>query len=128
MGLISGFYIHQISPIILPTTVVSINETRTLTDIISGLIDGGNKISVEINENDVCYWIRPTIDGKYIIEIKKYQSMVKKCFGLDLDESRITLENGVNIIGDTDCLCNGEKYSLERVIEGERVDVKITKV
>jgi len=106
-------------------------STETETDLvfaIEKLISGEDEIILEITESDVCYWIRPTHDGKnYLLEIKKYQSTTGKCFGSVVDEYHITLEHGMNIIGDTDCLCSEEKYQLERVVGERRVDLKITR-
>jgi hypothetical protein len=110
------------------TSILESTETETnIASALEKLVGGKDKVIVEIPEKDVCYWIRSTRDVKYFFEIKKYQSKTGKCFGLAVDESSVTLENGMNVLGDTDCLCSGEKYLLEKVVEGQRVDLKITK-
>jgi len=110
------------------TSILEYTETENnIVSAVEKLISGKDKVIFEIPEENVCYWIRSTRDVKYFIEIKKYQSTTGKCFGLAVDESRVTLENGMNVLGDTDCLCSGKKYLLERVVEGQRIDLKITK-
>jgi hypothetical protein len=110
------------------TNILESTETETnITSAVEKLIDGKNKVIVEISEKDVCYWVRSTRDVKYFLEIKKYQSTTGKCFGLTVEESHVTLENGMNVLGDNDCLCSGKKYLLERVVEEQRIDLKITK-
>jgi len=110
------------------TNILESTETdNKLAPAVEKIIGGQDKIIVEIQEKDVCYWIRSSRDVEYFLEIKKYQSPIGKCFGLTVDNSRVNLENGMNVLGDTDCLCGGQKYLLERIMEGQRVDLKITK-
>jgi len=108
-----------------------LQSTEIETNLVSAvekLISGKNEIIVEITDSNVCYWIRPTHNEKnYLLEIKKYQSTTGKCIGLVVDESHIALEHGINILGDTDCLCSGKRYFLERVVEGQRVDLMVIK-
>ncbi len=106
----------------------SITDTKVLVNTISQLINDKDRLTIVINEKGICYWIRSTLKQKNLIEIKKYKSSAEKCFGVFFDESYIPLEHGINILGDTDCLCEGQEYILEIVNQGERNDLKISRV
>jgi len=105
----------------------SVTETKVLVNTISQLMNDKSRVIIEINEKNVCYWVRSSFNQKNLIEIKKYQSTEEKCFGVVFDESYVPLEHGINILGETDCLCGGQEYILEIVSEGKRNDLRITR-
>jgi hypothetical protein len=84
-------------------------KTETnFTSAIVELLKGGDEVLVQTSESNVCYWITPTRDKGYYIEIKKYSSENKECYGKLLEESMIPTDKPINIIGKTNCLCSNE--------------------
>lgn len=93
-------------------------STETKTDLvfaIEKLIDGQDGILIEITDNNICYWIRPTMnETKYLLEINEYESTndMRGCVGFLKSTKYIVLDHPVNLRG-TDCVCGGMKYLLE---------------
>ena len=92
-------------------------QIRTESDIttaINKLTGGEEHILLKIAEEDKCYWVTSSMRRKnYVLEIREYHSTTEPCLGFPLGESEISLDHGINIIGDTDCLCGGREYLLE---------------
>jgi len=72
------------------------------------LIRGEDEILVKNQEENVCYWITPTKDMDYYLELKKYSSETSECHGKLLEESTIPTGKSIGIIGKTNCLCGNE--------------------
>lgn len=104
------------------------SESITETDISSALkklIDGEKQVILKIDDENKCYWISTTRKGRnYVLELNEYTSKTGQCTGLPSSESEISLNSGIDIIGDTDCVCSGREY----LLEWKQLGLKITRL
>jgi hypothetical protein len=104
------------------------SQSITETDISSALkklIGGEKQVILKIAGENKCYWITTTRKGKnYVLELSEYISKTGQCIGLPSSESEIPLNSGIDIIGDTDCVCSGREY----LLEWKEIGLKITRM
>jgi len=93
------------------------------TDLVSAverLIKGQNEVTVEITEEDVCYWIRPTFNETgYYLEILEYDTEFGECVGVIRSKNLIPLSEKM-VMHSPGCVCNGQ-YILERRPRGLKI-------
>lgn len=107
-------------------TRISPVETETnFTSAIVKLVKVKDKITIKITESNVCYWMTPIRKGGYYIEVKKYSSETKECFGKVLEKTLIPTDKPIDIIGRINCLCSG-KVMIKRLNEKKGTFLKIT--
>lgn len=90
--------------------------------------DGSVKLGLSGLPAERCYWIRPTYDGRYLLEVKVYESRnySQKCIGTPINTTVLTLDYPIDIAGDTDCVCGENRYWLDKMFENDRLQIKIT--
>jgi len=92
------------------------DATFAMTGLSTGDIE---KIYMTSGKKNECYWITPTFDRGYYLEIRKYYSETNDCYGNLLDEVVIPLDGPVNIIGNTDCICS-KRMQIKRIeVDGD---------
>jgi hypothetical protein len=75
---------------------------------------------------NTCFWVTPSHNGvNYTLVIREYDSPTKNCIGKLIQESEIVIENPINIMGDTSCICGGKKYLIEKMSEGGLTSLNI---
>jgi len=79
------------------------NATMAFSKVYSGEEE---TIYLASGDKEMCYWITPTFDNGYYLEIKKYNSTEEQCYGDILERNMIKLGEPVNMRGDTDCICS----------------------
>ena len=92
------------------------DTTFAMTGLSTGEIE---KIYMTSGKKNECYWITPTFDRGYYLEIRKYNSTTNDCYGNLIDETVIPLDGPVNIIGNTDCICS-KRMQIKRIeVDGD---------
>ena len=114
--------LNRIIPLSITGLFKSIETETDVVTAIKKLINGQNEIIVEIMGNNVCYWVKPSYDGtKFNLQVNEYETPVGNCIGIIKDVNYIELDEGMNVLGDTDCLCSGGKYLLEWKVNGLKI-------
>jgi len=92
---------------------------------INRMIEGENEILIKTAESNICYWITPTIDKGYYLEVKKYYSENNDCYGRLLEKKLIPTDKPIGIIGRKNCICSSDVI-IERIDEKTGTFFRIT--
>jgi hypothetical protein len=111
------YYLLPSASLILRTTgyFTSVEPEKNVSFAIESLIDGKSNVFVQLEKENTCYWIRPTMKkGKYVLEIIEYENMNKTsgCIGIQKDTSYIEVDQPISLHG-IDCVCSGKLHRFE---------------
>lgn len=73
-----------------------------------------DELIIGSGEENLCYWITPTFNKGHFLEIKKYNSSTNDCYGKLIEISMLPIDGPIDLIGDTDCICN-KRTSIKRL-------------
>ncbi len=88
--------------------------------------EGAGVLYFSSGDDELCYWITPTFDSGYFLEIRKYNSTSGDCYGKMIGKDMVGLDGPVSISGDTDCICS-KRVSIAKVEQdgADFLEVKI---
>jgi len=127
--LVAIFFLILLSPFIFESSItynkirfrltgffVLENTETNFTSAVIKLIDGRSEMMIRNDEN-TCFWITPTKENGYNLEVKKYNSNeTNGCYGEIVEESKIPTGEPIDIISKTNCLC-GKEIMIRRLDE-----------